>query len=249
MSYEGGGTPGLQGPTGPTGATGGITFSGPTGSVLWYDGSGVTGYSNFKWNEASSKGNTSYTLYGGPNQNKIVFDDGLGTLLIKANGITGSTGTVSIDGSSIAGSIVIGQLTPKTLLFADELKVTIGTAGVTGQYLGSNGTGLVTWSTPTGTVYPSGLSVCPVGSNIYYIPVPDNSFTTSNAVVQTTLQIPDGSTQNWIVDAKPYFGLLGQFIFVEFSIPIINTGTTVAWTVLAKDCTPSTASDIIPTPQ
>ena len=231
MSYEGGGSiPGPQGATGATGATGGFTFSGPTDSVLWYTGSGVTGNINFRWNQT---GGSAYRIIGGPNANYVMFDDYAGNMQI---------------GPGLTGSVEI--LTPSTLqLSGTTFKATInGSAGLNGQVLTSNGSN-TTWQTPSSLV-AFGLATCPVdpGSNIYYIQVPDGSFTTSNAIVQTTLQIPDGSTQNWIVDASPYFGSLGaQYIFVEFAATVTNAGTTIAWSILASDSTPTPALLTVPT--
>jgi len=106
-----------------------------------------------------------------------------------------------------------------------------------------------TWS--WGTV-PSGTSIInTAGFTTYWIPVcanDANSFiTTTNAPVTVTLQIPDGTTQNWIVVAKPYLSSSNNwYIQVEFSTNIINTGTIMSWAVNAPDSTPSPALTTAP---
>ena len=119
-----------------------------------------------------------------------------------------------------------------------------GNGGTINQVLTSRGTGAgVVWSYPI-----SGLSIINNSSfSIYYIPVPVGSITDNNAIVQTTLQVPDGATQNWIVDAYPYYGLDNLwYIKVEFSFAVTNIGTRIAWFIAAPTCTPSSASSIPP---
>jgi hypothetical protein len=60
------GAPGPQGVTGPTGPKGDIggTFLGPTGSILWYDGSGISGVSGFTYSPASAGITAKVVLQG-----------------------------------------------------------------------------------------------------------------------------------------------------------------------------------------
>jgi len=63
------GAPGAQGVTGATGPTGpkgdiGGTFLGPTGSILWYDGSGISGVSGFTYTPASAGITAKVVLQG-----------------------------------------------------------------------------------------------------------------------------------------------------------------------------------------
>jgi len=238
------------GPTGATGATGGISFSGPTGAVLWFDGSAVTGTTGFTWTETGGMGN-AYRLSGGPNGNFIDLDE---------NGYMGmfigqpDVGNAINLGAASATIGIVDRITGENpqdsfiQLASDTLTLNIASSpGTNGQVLTSGGQ-YATWVTPL-TSIASGLAFCPttLPSNTYFISVPAGSFITSNAIVQTTLQVPDGISQNWIVYAEPYFGPLGtQYIKVEFASIVTNSATTIAWTILARDSTPAGATANMP---
>lgn len=234
MSYEGGGTiigpagpTGATGATGPsggpigptgatgvTGATGSISFSGPTGSVLWYTGSAVTGTTGFYL--TNPKGDElDLNINGGIYPN----------LDVKYN-----LGESSFKWSNIYSDyLTTNYITDST-----------GNYGGPGQFLGSTGSNSLLWQTPS-TSLASGLAqIGLAGSTDYLIPIipPITGFTT-NAVVQTLLQIPDGATQNWIVYAQPHIDdSLNQSILVSFAYAITNVGTTISWNVIAADSTP-----------
>jgi hypothetical protein len=263
MSYEGGGA--IQGPPGPTGATGGFTFSGPTGAILWYDGSGVTGTTTLTWSNGELP---AYTMIGGPNENSIMFDDGAGSMRITvAEQSVGNSIEIS------AGSAIINLTDQISGGAPGSLQISLnGVNGASGQYLGSDGNGNVIWSIPptssgptgptgptggtgpTGPTGPTGgailsglAAITDVLSTEYFIALPSTPVITSNAVIQATLQVPDGVSQNWIVYAEPEFGTGGaQYIHVSFSLPVGTVGTTIAWAVIATDCTPSNPATSLP---
>jgi hypothetical protein len=216
------GPTGLDGPTGPTGAN--AVAAGPEGAVQYTDGFG-----NFLGNDGLTYNGTN-TLYNAINGNTIGFDNYDGTMTIIAAKSMSLRAGVTIQPGYV--DIYTGQLT-----FANQ-------AGATGQYATSQGpNAAVIWTNPA---VPSGTSIInTAGFTTYWIPVCANnadSFITSvNAPVTVTLQIPDGITQNWIVDAVPYLSAGNNwYIQVEFSTLIINTGTSMSWAVNAPTSVPST---------
>jgi hypothetical protein len=164
MSYEGGG--GAQGPAGPTGATGatgatgGISFSGPTNSVLWYNGTGVTGTTDFIWYNGGPGG---YSIYAGPglSQNYVTFDDNSGNMSLNISAVNvGKTLTLSSGNTNIVLTDVTTGISPA----AGQLQVTInGSAGLNGQVLTSDGT-ITTWQTPVATLQQGILDLYQSGS-------------------------------------------------------------------------------------
>lgn len=142
MSYEGGGSQGPAGPTGATGETGptgGISFSGPTGAILWYDGSGVTGITGLVYDGFS-------TISNGTSNNYINFD-GMTQLVV---GIGNTDAGKSIDLYAGNTEIILRDAETGDTVAPGTLKIKIdANDGTTGQYLGSDGAGFVTWSTPT----------------------------------------------------------------------------------------------------
>ena len=150
MSYEGGGSQGPAGPTGATGATGetgptgSVDFSGPSNSVLWYDGSGVTGTTGLSWYNGEIFG---YVMIGGPNGNAVMFDDLAGNMQITlAQPDNGKSITVNAGNTRLILTDVQTGETGTT----GTLEIVInGDGGTIGQYLGADATGHVTWSTPT----------------------------------------------------------------------------------------------------
>jgi hypothetical protein len=70
---------------------------------------------------------------------------------------------------------------------------------------------------------------------------------TATSVVQATLQVPDGVTQNWIVYAEPLAPAgVNRYIKVVFASPVEASGVTVSWFVAALDVTPSEATAVGP---
>jgi hypothetical protein len=141
MSYEGGGSQGPAGPTGPTGATGsgGFTFSGPTGSILWYDGSGVTGNNGLVYDGFSTISNEA--------TNNYITLDSMGQLVVGI-GNTDAGNFLNLYAGNT--SFLLRDAQTGDTVAPGNLEIIInGDSGTTGQYLGSDGAGLVTWSTPT----------------------------------------------------------------------------------------------------
>jgi len=95
---------------------------------------------------------------------------------------------------------------------------------------------------------PSGLAVCSgISASTYYIPLPITPAITSNAVIHASLQVPDGITTNSIIYAKPFFSISSnQYIEVLFALPVTDVQTTIAWSIVALDSTPSAALSIMP---
>ena len=151
------GITGSTGATGETGPTGVFEFNGPTGSVLYYDGSSVTGSLNLTWDGTS-------TLYGS-NSNYINFD-GMGGIGIGIDNNSVDQGrSVYLDainsyltisdqlvneGTTTLASINLGTSTFQVSINSD--------AGSTGQYLGSDGNGNIVWSTPIGLTGATGIT-------------------------------------------------------------------------------------------
>jgi hypothetical protein len=112
---------------------GGAASQGPTNSIQLSNGSGgFAGSTGFYYNTANNY------LYGGANGNYIRFEDGASNMEISPELSTGNL-------------YLYGGASGLLNLQAGSLGVVIGgAAGSAGQYLGSNGAGGVTWSTPTG---------------------------------------------------------------------------------------------------
>ena len=211
MSYEGGG--GTQGPagvtgaTGATGATGGISFSGPTNSVLWYDGTGVTGVTDFSYYNGEIYG---YSIYGGPglSQNYITFDDNSGNMSLNISAAdVGKTLTLS---SGIT-NIVLRDVTTGESPAAGTLQVTInGNPGLNGQVLTSDGT-ITTWQTPVTTLQQGIIDLTTqswspdggVGYNAY-VTLPGITLYSNSNVMVTLINSNNGAAYNcWIINVTP----------------------------------------------
>jgi len=218
MSYEGGGSPGTQGPagaTGATGATGGISFSGPFGSVLWYDGTGVTGVTGLRW---ENDGPGGYVLLGGPSGNYFTFDDGAGNMQIGlgqtdyGNGITLSAGNTVV--------VLTDAITGIEVPMPGQLQVIInGNAGASGDVLTSNGS-ITTWQaipTPPVTLTQGILDLYTDitwtgdGSG-YYADFTLSQPVYSNTNVMVTMINTDVTTATfcWIINATPNANGLGD---------------------------------------
>ena len=91
---------------------------------------------------------------------------------------------------------------------------------------------------------PSGLATCPAGFITYYIPMPIALTTTS--VIQALLQIPDGTTQNWIVDSFPVLHNGQWYIQVDFSTNVGSSLATISWSVVAISCVKTVALTAFP---
>jgi hypothetical protein len=113
--------------------------------------------------------------------------------------------------------------------------------------------------TINGSVYPPAAPSVPVYTGLSVIPGDGTSTEwfinvtsevpnlTTTSVVQVTLQVPDGSSQNWIVSADPLAPAgVNRYIRIVFASPVTDTNTTVAWFVAALEVVPSEASTIGP---
>jgi hypothetical protein len=158
----------------------------------------------------------------------ITIDTGTtdGTILIKANGIGNdvdiqNAGTIAFDATG-AGAIT-------------------GVQTINGSAYPP--------ASPSAAVY-SGLSVIPGDgtSTEWFINVTsDVPGLTATSVVQVTLQVPDGSSQNWIVSADPLAPSgVNRYIRIVFASPVTDTNTTVAWFVAALEVVPSEAGTVGP---
>ena len=91
------GTTGVPGPTGPTGANG-LSFSGPTGSILWSpNGISVTGTIGLQYSD--SKGIT---------MNIVQFQNSNGNNAIKVGAFSTSIGTLAGGTGQAFGSVSVG---------------------------------------------------------------------------------------------------------------------------------------------
>jgi len=147
MSYEGGG--GAQGPAGPTGPTGGISFSGPNGAVLWYDGTAVTGTTGLTWTQTGGMGN-AHRLFGGPNGNYLELDDGTGSMAIFVDQIDAGHGLLLAAGAT---RITLQDDVTGATGITGTLQLQIsGNNGASGDVLTSDGTYAI-WQAPAAPVY------------------------------------------------------------------------------------------------
>ena len=181
-----GGNPGdyLWTATNQNGSNGGGTGSGsagPTGSIQLSDGAGgFTSSTGFYYQSDIN----FYALHGGPAGNIIGFEDGGGNMLV---GVGNTGGTLVLEGG-VSGGVQLN---------GGSLQVRIGgTNGSSSQYLGSDGAGNVTWSTPptssgaTGTDATLSLGTytsVPYGNPLV---ITNTGLTPSNAIFN--FQIPQG---------------------------------------------------------
>jgi hypothetical protein len=230
MSYEGGGAQGPAGATGATGATGAVDFSGPSNSILWYDGSGITGTSDFKWYNGEIYG---YTIYGGPSENTIMLDDNTGSMRINIAQVDEGKSLLLSAGNT---TITLTDAITGEIGATGTLEIVInGDAGITGQYLGSDGAGKITWSTPPGFVYagitPDLTDVTwntgDYGTYTYDYAIPGVTlYSNANVQVTTINGSIDVAQACWLITTipNPSGGIGGSLRFVVASNPV-TTGT------------------------
>ena len=191
----------------------------PPKSILYtVDGATVTGVVGFQYTASGQIYNSASTNY------------------IQLNDNTPTTNLEVYSNSSI-----LIQSQNETQLEVDSLVVNLttldnGGVGTAGQYLASDGNGHVIWQTTLAGLATIGTNT---GSTNYYIQIPSTFPITTNAVVQTLLQVPDGVTQNWIVYAQPILSGGKQYILVSFSVPVTSALTTISWSVVLPTCTPT----------
>jgi hypothetical protein len=243
VTGSGGGVTGPTGPTGPsggpigptgaTGATGTIDFSGPTASILWYDGSGVTGTETFKWRNGEIYG---YTIYGGPNENTIMFDDGAGSMQINISQIN-SGKSIGLNANSTYITLVDETAGEPRIPGSIQIGID-GIDGTAGQYLGSDGAGNVAWSTPPGTTFNyigtwiagsyavNTLAVDPTDNNTYVCIVqteePYLADPPSTLPANWTLFVNGGPTGPTGPTGGEFSGVTGSILFYDGGI----TGNT-----------------------
>ena len=119
------------------GGAGGV---GPLGSIEYSDGlgglSGSTGFAFYNAYTYAPGVTFNNFLTGGPNRNGIAFDDGQGNMLLETGGVFGNI--------SVQPSQALQIVTPTLQVQVNSL------TGTTGQFLGSDGAGHVTWLTVGG---------------------------------------------------------------------------------------------------
>ena len=138
-----------------------LTITGSTGSILFYDGSAVTGDSHLQWNNEGG-GVTGYLLTGGVYGNRIGFGFDTSGDMEVALGTSGQGNILAL--GTPASLIQITDLNTgvspadsKISISSKTLTCTINSnIGSYGEFLGSNGAGLVTWQTPTGATGGTG---------------------------------------------------------------------------------------------
>jgi hypothetical protein len=184
------GATGTNGTNGATGATGGFTFSGATGSILYYDGSAVIGTIGLTFEEAA----------GGP----VVY---IGGSSPKIAGELGST--ILFSGADVK----IGENFRLDGFLYDETEVT----GVSGQVLTATNTGTM-WidiptiggTGPTGAVlYYDGTAV--TGSSLFTFDA--TTGTTGEVTIAGKLTVVGGIDPLYLnlvpTDANPLSGVTG----------------------------------------
>ena len=133
------GVTGADGATGATGPTGSIDFTGPVGSLLYYDGVGVTGNLGMCYDGVSKLTNGDV---GGA---YIDFVDGSGNMALASGG----------------GDVLVNS----TLYIAGSIRDNANSTGQLGQVLTAGTGGEVIWTEPSG----GGLSFAgPTGAILYY---------------------------------------------------------------------------------
>jgi len=196
------------------------TAQGITGSIQFNDGSGgFTGSSGFLWTETGGMGN-AYRLTGGLNGNYIDLDDDQFMAISIGGDLQNMGKGILINASS--SSITLTDRTDPELtdsqitIGSDELAITVGgTNGTTGQYLGSDGAGFVTWSTPQGGLQYF-LTGSTVGGTITNLP---------NTTVWTTLTWTLASTISFKVPPNWSAGKFVSFdglALYDFNINNVN---------------------------
>ena len=235
------GKPGTEGQVLQKSAGNGVSWAGlavgPTGAIQYTDGAGnFVSDANFYYSP------DLLSLTGSPNSATLTSSQ----LTMFRNEEVSANANVSYRGfrvSDVSGNtmalqsigLVFSSGTGTTATISDA-NVSVGSAF---QVLtaGPNGSS-VQW----GNSAPCGLAVIPnanTGFPTYYIPTPIGAIYDGTAVVSALLQIPDGSSGNWIVDSSPYFGGDGfWYIQVDFSFNVTNGGTTISWSVHADRSTP-----------
>jgi hypothetical protein len=145
MSYD---PTGEQGPPGATGATGGGgTAQGITGSIQFNDGSGgFTGSSGFLWTETGGIGQNASIITGGLNGNYFNMD-APGSMQIGLGQVDVGN-SITLSGGSTIISLIDGVPTDNPPIDGSLQVIINAYGGVAGEYLGSDGSGKVTWSIP-----------------------------------------------------------------------------------------------------
>ena len=157
------------------------------------------------WTETGGMG-TAFRLYGGPNGNFINLDEN-GTMAMYVG-----TPNVGNDIQLTAGSteILLTDLVSGEGATPGTLYVSIGGVdGTTGQYLGSDGAGNVTWSTPTpsivasGTIDQTGFTGPTGASSLWYKEVGISGMYPNGLVLATANGTPTISFAAWVVTVQP----------------------------------------------
>jgi len=154
----------------------GFTFTGSTGSVLYYDGNSVTGTAGVTAGYILSSGAGRQVQWIAPSgASGISFSGPTGSVLYyDGNSVTGSTGILGISGPNLTTSLSIVPIGDVSLgssgstwsaLYADSIIDSTGSSGAASQVLTAGTGGVLTWaSAAVGVVAFSG----PTGSVLYY---------------------------------------------------------------------------------
>jgi len=226
------GLKGVTGATGATGATGSFSFSGPTGSVLWYDGSAITGTTGFLWTQTGGIGGNASILTAGLNGNYFNMD-APGSMEIAINQFDVGNLINIISGNTSLS--LIDQVTGESAA-AGQLRVLInGNSGLSGQVLTSDGT-ITTWQTlpnppvtlSTGIIdlYQGGSVNWTADGPAFYSdfalldPV-NQIMLTNNSNVQVTLINSDTTTasNSWVVNVTPNADSSGRLRIWVYGAP------------------------------
>ena len=213
----------------------GYTNANPPGETLFTFSTGGSGYAD---SIQRAGGEVTVDEFGGINMiastgsfvgidsfANISIDTGTteGTITIKANG-SGSDVDIQNAGTIVFDATGAGAIT--------------GVQTINGE------------AYPPGSVSSySGLATIPGDGTTtdFYINVTSSvPGLTATSVVQVTLQVPDGTTQNWIVSADPLVSGGNRFIRVSFAAPVAGLDAVVAWFVAALEVTPSEATTVGP---
>jgi hypothetical protein len=154
--------PGPHGPAGPPGPKGDIggTFLGPTGSILWYDGSAVTGISGLVYTPESIDITGNLLLQGDLLPSETLKYN-LGSTFLKWKGLYISASTIYLGDSAIStdssGNVSFVSPAGNSLILGIDTG-SITTQDNTGNTLSSGSLGS---TGPTGPIGPTGAN----GSN------------------------------------------------------------------------------------
>ena len=262
MSYEGG----LVGPTGPAGSGSGSTgytgYTGYTGNV------GSTGYTGYTGTNGTSA-ITTWKATGGLGPHPTFFCQSAD--LVVGNPITiylaflANTGNPSLFIGTLTSNLATGLPVTLSIVSTDGIEtctiqvssltttgfyIIVGTVLSTGgpQFTAGKECSFISTIRATNPPLYGLVSIAmqlPPQST-YFIPL-SGTAVTANSIVNTLLQIPDGLTQTWIVNAFPAVsaGMI-PYIQIDFSNVPTTDSMVVAWSVVSYTSTTVAANVTAP---